>query len=76
MCIRDSPRPEHPRPQFQRDAWVNLNGSDWTCRLDPGRSGHEAGWQESHGFEQPITVPFCPESPLSGLGHTDFILGL
>lgn len=27
----------------------------------------------SQGFEQKITVPFCPESSLSGVGHTDFI---
>ena len=25
------------------------------------------------GFESPITVPFCPESPLSGVGDRDFI---
>ena len=23
------PRPEHPKPQFQRDSWINLNG-EWT----------------------------------------------
>jgi beta-galactosidase/beta-glucuronidase len=66
------PRPEHPEPQFQRNAWVNLNGV-WTCRLDPGRSGREAGWACAQQFEQEILVPFCPESRLSGLGHTDFI---
>ncbi len=66
------PRPEYPRPQFQRDAWLNLNG-EWTCRFDPGRSGFEQNWQSVHGFEQKIQVPFCPESKLSGIGHTDFI---
>jgi len=70
------PRPEHPRPQFVRDTWINLNGSDWTFRFDHGRSGHEAGWQHSTGFADRITVPFCPESELSGVGHTDFILGM
>jgi len=68
----DTPRPEHPRPQFQRDAWLNLNGT-WTFAFDPGKSGREAGWQASRGFERTITVPFCPESALSGVGHTDFI---
>jgi beta-galactosidase/beta-glucuronidase len=69
------PRPEHPRPQFERDAWVNLNGP-WTYRFDHGRSGAEAGWQQAKGFEQAIQVPFCPESRLSGVGYTDFIAGI
>ncbi len=66
------PRPEYPRPQFVRENWINLNGH-WSCRFDSGKSGSEQGWQKSEGFEQPINVPFCPESRLSGVGHTDFI---
>jgi len=66
------PRPEHPRPQLVRDTWVNLNGP-WTFRLDPGKSGVAQGWAASTGFDREITVPFCPESRLSGVGHTDFI---
>lgn len=66
------PRSEHPRPQLIRNEWLNLNG-EWTFRFDPGKSGTEAGWQDSHGFERKITVPFCPESRLSGVAHTDFI---
>ncbi len=80
------PRPEHPEPQFERAAWINLNGT-WSRELDHGRSGYDAGevlrggsgdrhsrrlWL-SQGFAQPITVPFCPESVLSGVGYTDFI---
>lgn len=66
------PRPEHPRPQFQRAAWINLNGP-WTYTLDPGKSGMERGYPASAGFDGEIIVPFCPESRLSGVGHTDFI---
>lgn len=66
------PRHEHPDPQFERDAWVNLNGQ-WSFAFDPGKSGREAGWMHSTGFDREITVPFCPESSLSGVGHTDFI---
>jgi beta-galactosidase/beta-glucuronidase len=68
------PRPEHPRPQFVRDSWINLNGR-WTFALDPGRSGGHVGrdWQQSKGFDRDILVPFCPESRLSGVAHTDFI---
>lgn len=66
------PRPEYPRPQFVRDTWLNLNGV-WTIEFDPGKSGEERKLHESHGFAQKITVPFCPESRLSGVMHTDFI---
>ncbi|MEW6750836.1 MAG: sugar-binding domain-containing protein [Candidatus Latescibacterota bacterium] len=67
------PRPEHPRPQFQRQAWLNLNGP-WRFAFDPGLSGEEQGWpQDPAGLQGNITVPFCPESRLSGVGHTDFI---
>ena len=66
------PRPEYPRPQFQRAAWVNLNGP-WTFTFDPGKSGMQRGLQNAAGFDSQIIVPFCPESVLSGVGHTDFI---
>lgn len=66
------PRPEHPRPQFVRSSWVNLNGT-WTYTFDFGKSGRERDFASSQGFEGKITVPFCPESPLSGVNHKDFI---
>ena len=66
------PRPEHPKPQFERGDWVNLNGQ-WTFRFDFGKSGLDRKWHESQGFDQEITVPFCPESKLSGVEHVDFI---
>jgi len=69
------PRPEYPRPQFERQAWLNLNGP-WQFRFDPGDSGAEQGWQsEPWAAEsyQTIQVPFCPESQLSGIHHEDFM---
>ncbi|MFT5089902.1 MAG: beta-galactosidase/beta-glucuronidase, partial [Planctomycetota bacterium] len=67
------PRPEHPRPQFQRENWLNLNG-EWAFCIDHGDSGREAGWPEDPApLTQKINVPFCPESPLSGIAHTDFM---
>ncbi len=69
---QQTPRPEYPRPQFERADWVNLNGT-WTYDFDFGRTGNERGWQASKGFGSKITVPFCPESKLSGVAHTDFI---
>lgn len=66
------PRPEYPRPQFERQDWTNLNG-EWSFTFDFGKSGKEHGFANSTGFGDSIIVPFCPESPLSGVGHTDFI---
>ncbi len=66
------PRPEHPKPQFERKDWINLNGK-WTYAFDFGKSGYERGFKDSRGFEGEIIVPFCPESALSGIGHKDFI---
>ena len=66
------PRNEYPRPQFERQDWVNLNG-DWTYTFDFVGSGMEKKLYESKGFQSKITVPFCPESKLSGVEYTDFI---
>ncbi len=67
------PRKEHPKPQFKRDQWLNLNGK-WSFAFDFGRSGHERNWHENpEVFAEKILVPFCPESELSGIGYTDFI---
>jgi beta-galactosidase/beta-glucuronidase len=68
------PRPEHPRPQFVRENWINLNGP-WSYAFDFGVSGMDAGRElfRSKGFNNKIIVPFCPESHLSGVGYTDFI---
>jgi len=67
------PRPEHPKPQFQRDSWLNLNGQ-WDFAIDMDKSGVKKGWaKDPSGLDKKITVPFCPESRLSGIGHTDFM---
>jgi len=66
------PRPEYPRPQFRREPWINLNGP-WTYTFDFGKSGAQRGFANSTGFDGVITVPFCPESPLSGVNYKDFI---
>ena len=69
------PRPEYPRPQLRRSRWLCLNG-EWTFAFDFAGSGSEQGWAQSYGFDRTIQVPFCPESPLSGVGYTDFIPSL
>ena len=67
---QQTPRPEYPRPQFERAAWVNLNGT-WTYSFDFGKTGKEKNWQNQKAFDGKILVPFCPESSLSGVQHTD-----
>ena len=63
------PRPEHPRPDFQRANWLSLNGA-WDFRFDPGDAGvSERWWEAGKSFgARKITVPFCWQSSLSGVG--------
>jgi beta-galactosidase/beta-glucuronidase len=66
------PRPEYPRPQFERAEWKNLNGA-WTYAFDFDKTGLGKGFITSNGFKDQIIVPFCPESKLSGIEYKDFI---
>lgn len=68
----DIPRKEYPRPQFERAAWVNLNG-EWDYTFDFSNSGMEQGFPKATSFDKKIVVPFCPESSLSGVEYKDFI---
>jgi len=64
------PRSEYPRPQFVRDEWLCLNG-EWGFEIDQGDSGIHRGLLERE-LRDTITVPFCPESALSGIGNHDY----
>ena len=72
LCLMALPRAEYPRPQFERAEWLNLNG-EWNFAFDFGQTGREHDWQKATSLDRKITVPFCPESSLSGIGYTDFI---
>ena len=65
------PRPEYPRPQFRREDWLCLNG-EWEFEPDSGDSGLDRGLLD-RPLAGRITVPFCPESELSGVGQTDYL---
>ncbi len=65
------PRPEYPRPQFARPDWLCLNG-EWEFEVDQGDSGLARGLLE-RPLQNRITVPFCPESKLSGVENLDFL---
>ena len=66
-----TPRPEYPEPQFARENWINLNG-EWEFEKDPGNSGEPRGLHKAGALSGRITVPFCMESELSGVGDKDF----
>ena len=56
-CLTGTPWQVYPRPQMRRDSYLNLNGE----------------WEFSANAPMPegvrtIRVPFCLESPLSGVG--------
>ena len=65
------PRPEYPRPQFVREPWSCLNG-EWEFEIDAADTGLERGLLE-RALSDRITVPFCPESKLSGIGNQDYL---
>ena len=70
--MNNIPRCEHPRPQMQRENWMNLNG-EWDFAFDFGNSGIARKLFEKEKLDRKILVPFCPESELSGIGYKDFI---
>src|SRR5437868_1246304 len=79
------PRPEHPRPDFQREPWINLNGR-WRFTFDPQNIGEQQRWYRvphpsiganlggmvEDPFQGDIIVPFPWESRLSEVGATDY----
>ncbi len=70
--MSNMPRPEYPRPDFARTEWLNLNGV-WQHETDHGKSGRARGLSDpDHALSGKITVPFCRESALSGIGDVDF----
>src|SRR5688572_19605481 len=61
------PLPEHPRPDFERMLWQNLNGK-WQFQFDSLDQGLNKKWNESSvSFTHQITVPFPWGSALSGV---------
>lgn len=53
------PRPEYPRPQFERGCWMNLNG-EWEFSF------------ETDAFDKKIIVPFAYQTECSGINIQDF----
>ena len=57
--LSGTPWQVYPRPQMRRDSYINLNG-EWDFAVSR---------EEPATFDMRITVPFCPESRLSGIGR-------
>ena len=55
--------PEYPRPQLERELWLNLNGL-WNYAITPFNTAKPST------FEGQILVPFAIESTLSGVQKT------
>ena len=66
--VRDSiPLPEHPRPDFERAEWVNLNGS-WRFALDARDEGERGQWfRQELPTQRRILVPYSWGAPASGV---------
>lgn len=68
------PTAGHPFPQLRRPSWTSLNG-DWDFAHDDAEVGLAAGWPATgvpSSLARTITVPFPPESALSGIGDTGY----
>jgi hypothetical protein len=69
------PLPEHPRPNFQRAVWQNLNGY-WDFKPDSLNVGLNENWQTQAGdFDHEILVPFSWAAPLSEVEMPDVDVG-
>ena len=61
------PLSEHPRPDFKRDNWKNLNG-EWEFKFDQKNEGLKNEWYNGKTpFNEKIIVPFPWGSKLSGI---------
>ena len=61
---------EYPRPQFERDSYLNLNG-EWDCSLTQIENG-----KETIIYNGKILVPFPIESKLSGVENLSLEPGM
>jgi beta-galactosidase/beta-glucuronidase len=64
LAADSPPRPEYPQPQFEREQWLNLNGT-WEFELNDSPTAPQR-------FSRTIIVPFCPESKNSGVADPGF----
>ncbi|PGY09084.1 glycoside hydrolase family 2 protein [Bacillus sp. AFS031507] len=71
MTKKNIPRKEYPRPHFEREDWLNLNG-EWNFKFDSENKGEKEKWYEKLNFDKKIIVPFTYETESSGIGEDVF----
>ena len=62
------PLPEHPRPDFERSEWINLNGP-WAFTFNEALAQKALQTGQTGTFDHTINVPFPWGSPLSGVAN-------
>ena len=62
----EMPLPEHPRPDFERAQWLNLNGS-WSFTFDGAAAAEALSSGTLKPMDKSIMVPFPWGSKLSGV---------
>ena len=61
---QEIPLPEHPRPDFQRNDWINLNGI-WAFQFDSLDAGMEQQWYIRPIFtEEALLIPAGIQTPI------------
>ncbi|MGI6148571.1 MAG: glycoside hydrolase family 2 protein [Limnochordia bacterium] len=64
-------RSEYPRPQFIRELWQTLNG-EWDFAFDDQNLGITQAWYKRElPNPRKIIVPFCYQSPYSGINSQE-----
>lgn len=66
MAQEQIPLPEHPRPDFERTEWINLNGK-WLFTFNPQLANNAIQQNNISQFDLNIQVPFGWGSKLSGV---------
>ena len=69
LASQNIPLPEHPRPDFMRADWLNLNGY-WNFMFDKQNVGESQKWFDNPStFTKQILVPFPWGSKLSEVAN-------
>ena len=69
------PRAEYPRPQFERQDWLNLNG-EWSYTFDFVGSGMEKKLNESNGFDGKIGIVRIGKEDEKAIGSGDVLVNV
>ncbi|MBO3767747.1 MAG: glycoside hydrolase family 2, partial [Candidatus Brockarchaeota archaeon] len=62
---------KHPRIDFRRENFLNLNG-EWEFDFDDEDIGELQTWYKDHTFSKKIMVPYPYQSELSGIGDRSY----